>query len=301
MNASKMNANIIDGLSVATGIQAQVKGEVARLITKGIRPCLCTILVGENPASITYINKKQKAASDVGITTRDLRFSETLKQEELEEVISDLNADKRVHGVLIQLPLPKHIDQNTIINKLNPLKDVDGLTPFNSGMLLKGNPLIKPCTPAGILELLDFYKIDVMGMDVLIVNRSSLVGKPLACLLVERGATVTICHSKSKGLKEKLISAEMIISAVGNRERFTLSGDMVRPGAVIIDVGISRFNGRICGDVDFDSVRTKASWITPVPGGVGPMTVAILLKNTVSAASLSIESRNNNMTRYEQG
>jgi methylenetetrahydrofolate dehydrogenase (NADP+)/methenyltetrahydrofolate cyclohydrolase len=296
-----MNANIIDGLSVATGIQAQVKEEVARLATKGVRPCLCTILVGENPASITYINKKQKAASDVGITARDLRFSEALKQEELEEVISDLNADKRVHGVLVQLPLPKHIDQNTIINKLNPLKDVDGLTPFNSGMLLKGNPLIKPCTPAGILELLDFYKIDVMGMDVLIVNRSSLVGKPLACLLVERGATVTICHSKSKRLEEKLISAEMIISAVGNRERFTLSGDMVRPGAVIIDVGISRFNGRICGDVDFDSVRTKASWITPVPGGVGPMTVAILLKNTVSAASLSIESRNNNMTRYEQG
>jgi methylenetetrahydrofolate dehydrogenase (NADP+)/methenyltetrahydrofolate cyclohydrolase len=301
MNASKMNANIIDGLSVATGIQAQVKEEVARLATKGVRPCLCTILVGENPASITYINKKQKAASDIGITTRDLRFSKALKQGELEEVISDLNADKRVHGVLVQLPLPKHIDQNTIINKLNPLKDVDGLTPFNSGMLLKGNPLIKPCTPAGILELLDFYKIDVMGMDVLIVNRSSLVGKPLACLLVERGATVTICHSKSKRLEEKLISAEMIISAVGNRERFTLSGDMVRPGAVIIDVGISRFNGRICGDVDFDSVRTKASWITPVPGGVGPMTVAILLKNTVSAASLSIESRNNNMTRYEQG
>jgi methylenetetrahydrofolate dehydrogenase (NADP+)/methenyltetrahydrofolate cyclohydrolase len=301
MNASKMNANIIDGLSVATGIQAQVKERVDRLVAKGVRPCLSTILVGENPASITYINKKQKAASDIGITTRDLRFSEALKQEELEEVISDLNADKRVHGVLVQLPLPKHIDQNTIINKLNPLKDVDGLTPFNSGMLLKGNPVIKPCTPAGILELLDFYKIDVMGMDVLIVNRSSLVGKPLACLLVERGASVMICHSKSKRLKEKLISAEMIISAVGNREHFTLSDDMVKSGAIIIDVGISRLNGRICGDVDFDSVRTKASWITPVPGGVGPMTVAILLKNTVSAASLSIESRDNNKTtKYEQ-
>ena len=299
MNASKMNANIIDGLSVATGIQAQVKERVDRLVAKGVRPCLSTILVGENPASITYINKKQKAASDIGITTRDLRFSEALKQEELEEVISDLNADKRVHGVLVQLPLPKHIDQNTIINKLNPLKDVDGLTPFNSGMLLKGNPVIKPCTPAGILELLDFYKIDVMGMDVLIVNRSSLVGKPLACLLVERGASVMICHSKSKRLEEKLISAEMIVSAVGNREHFTLSGDMVKLGAVIVDVGISRLNGRICGDVDFDSVSTKASWITPVPGGVGPMTVAILLKNTVSAASLSIESRNN-MTGHEQ-
>jgi methylenetetrahydrofolate dehydrogenase (NADP+)/methenyltetrahydrofolate cyclohydrolase len=297
-----MNANLIDGLLVATGIQAQVKEQVDRLIAKGVRPCLSTILVGENPASITYINKKQRAARDVGIITRDLRFSEALKQEELEEVISDLNADKGVHGVLVQLPLPKRIDQNMIINKLDPLKDVDGLTPFNSGMLLKGSPVIKPCTPAGILELLDFYKIDVIGMDVLIINRSSLVGKPLACLLVERGATVMICHSKTKRLEEKLTRAEMIISAVGNRGQFTLSGDMVKSGAVIIDVGISRLNGRICGDVDFDSVGTKASWITPVPGGVGPMTVAILLKNTVSAASLSTESKNNsnNTTRYEQ-
>ena len=292
--SKKMDANLIDGLLVATGIQAQVKEQVDRLVAKGVRPCLSTILVGENPASITYINKKQKAASDVGITTRDLRFSEALTQEELEEVISNLNADKDVHGVLVQLPLPKQIDQKTIINRLNPLKDVDGLTPFNSGMLLKGSPVIKPCTPAGILELLDFYKIDVIGMDVLIINRSSLVGKPLACLLVERGASVMICHSKTKRLEEKLTRAEMIISAVGNRGHFTLSGDMVKSGAVIIDVGISRLNGRICGDVDFDSVSTKASWITPVPGGVGPMTVAILLKNTVSAASLSTESKNNN-------
>ncbi len=161
---------------------------------------------------------------------------------------------------------------------------MDGLTPFNSGMLMKGKPAITPCTPTGILELLDFYKINVVGMDVLIINRSSLVGKPLACLLLERGSTVTVCHSKSKKLEEKLNRSEMIISAVGNREHFTLSGDMVKPGAVIIDVGISRFKGKICGDVDFDSVRTKASWITPVPGGVGPMTVAILLRNTLSAA-----------------
>lgn len=293
-----MIAKIIDGLSVAAGIQEQVKVQVESLARKGVKPCLCTILVGENPSSITYINKKQKAAHDVGISTKDLRFNETLIQEELLQVISGLNSDSNVHGVLVQLPLPKHIDQNVIINKLYPLKDVDGLTPFNSGMLMKGKPAITPCTPTGILELLDFYKINVVGMDVLIINRSSLVGKPLACLLLERGSTVTVCHSKSKKLEEKLNRSEMIISAVGNREHFTLSGDMVKPGAVIIDVGISRFKGKICGDVDFNSVRTKASWITPVPGGVGPMTVAILLRNTVSAAFSAVGI--GNMSIYDQ-
>jgi methylenetetrahydrofolate dehydrogenase (NADP+)/methenyltetrahydrofolate cyclohydrolase len=293
-----MIAKIIDGLSVAAGIQEQVKVQVESLARKGVKPCLCTILVGENPSSITYINKKQKAAHDVGISTKDLRFNETLSQEELLQVISGLNSDSNVHGVLVQLPLPKNIDQNVIINKLYPLKDVDGLTPFNSGMLMKGKPAITPCTPTGILELLDFYKINVVGMDVIIINRSSLVGKPLACLLLERGSTVTVCHSKSKKLEEKLNRSEMIISAVGNREHFTLSGDMVKPGAVIIDVGISRFKGKICGDVDFDSVRTKASWITPVPGGVGPMTVAILLRNTVSAAFSAIGI--GNMSIYDQ-
>jgi methylenetetrahydrofolate dehydrogenase (NADP+) / methenyltetrahydrofolate cyclohydrolase len=290
-----MNAEIIDGLSVAARIQAQVKSQVDELVAENVRPCLSTILVGENPASVSYINRKQKAASDVGIITRDLRFNSTVKQEELAKVISDLNADNDVHGVLVQLPLPAQIDQNDMISKLDPLKDVDGLTPFNAGMLLKGNPLIMPCTPAGILELLDFYHIDVMGMDVLIINRSSLVGKPLSCLLVGRGASVTICHSKSKKIEEKIYSSEMIVSAVGNRERFTISGNMVKAGVVIIDVGISRCSGKICGDVDFDSVKNKASWITPVPGGVGPMTVAMLLRNTVASTGLSTRDRNNRL------
>jgi methylenetetrahydrofolate dehydrogenase (NADP+)/methenyltetrahydrofolate cyclohydrolase len=228
----------------------------------------------------------------LGIATRDLRFSEAIQQKELEGIISGLNADSHVHGVLVQLPLPSHIDQNKTINLLDPVKDVDGLTPFNAGMLLKGSSVITPCTPAGILELLDFYKIGVAGMDATIINRSSLVGKPLACLLAERGATVTICHSKSRRLQEKLMSSEMIISAVGNREKFTLLGDTIRPGAVIIDVGISRVSGKICGDVDFSSVKEKASWITPVPGGVGPMTVAMLLRNTVTATMLSFGGRN---------
>lgn len=290
-----MNAEIIDGLTVAARIQAQVKSQVDGLVADNVRPCLSTILVGENPASVSYINRKQKAASDVGIITRDLRFNSTVKQEELVKVISDLNADNDVHGVLVQLPLPAHIVQNDLISKLDPLKDVDGLTPFNAGMLLKGNPVIMPCTPAGVLELLDFYHIDVMGMDVLIINRSSLVGKPLACLLVERGASVTICHSKTKKIEEKTHSSEMIVSAVGNRELFTISGNMVKAGVVIIDVGISRCSGKICGDVDFNSVKNKASWITPVPGGVGPMTVAILLRNTVAATVLSTRDRNNRL------
>jgi methylenetetrahydrofolate dehydrogenase (NADP+) / methenyltetrahydrofolate cyclohydrolase len=288
-----MVAKIIDGLTVAAGVKELVKHQVERLAIKGVEPCLCTILVGENPSSISYVNRKQKAAHDVGITTKDLRFNDTLGQEELLPLISDLNSDSNVHGVLVQLPLPRHIDQNAIISRLCPTKDVDGLTPFNSGMIMKGKPVITPCTPMGILELLDYYKIDVVGMDVLIINRSSLVGKPLSCLLLDRGSTVTVCHSRSKKLEEKLTRSEMIISAVGNRQHFTLSGDMVRPGAVVIDVGISRLNGQICGDVDFDSVRTKASWITPVPGGVGPMTVAILLRNTVSAAFSSSGIGNN--------
>lgn len=288
-----MVAKIIDGLTVAAGVKELVKHQVERLAIKGVEPCLCTILVGENPSSISYVNRKQKAAHDVGITTKDLRFNHTLGQEELLPLISDLNSDSNVHGVLVQLPLPRHIDQNAIISRLCPTKDVDGLTPFNSGMIMKGKPVITPCTPMGILELLDYYKINVVGMDVLIINRSSLVGKPLSCLLLDRGSTVTVCHSRSKKLEEKLTRSEMIISAVGNRQHFTLSGDMVRPGAVVIDVGISRLNGQICGDVDFDSVRTKASWITPVPGGVGPMTVAILLRNTVSAAFSSSGIGNN--------
>jgi methylenetetrahydrofolate dehydrogenase (NADP+) / methenyltetrahydrofolate cyclohydrolase len=290
-----MNAEIIDGLSIATRIQAHVKSQVDGLVAENITPCLSTILVGENPASVSYINRKQKAASSVGIITRDLRFNSTVKQEELAKIISNLNADNDVHGVLVQLPLPPQIDQNEIISKLDPLKDVDGLTPFNAGMLLKGNPVIMPCTPAGVLELLDFYHIDVMGMDVLIINRSSLVGKPLACLLVGRGASVTICHSKSKKIEEKIYSSEMIVSAVGNRDRFTISGNMVKAGVIILDVGISRCSGKICGDVDFDSVKNKASWITPVPGGVGPMTVAMLLRNTVAAAVMSTRDRNNRL------
>jgi methylenetetrahydrofolate dehydrogenase (NADP+) / methenyltetrahydrofolate cyclohydrolase len=282
-----MKTKIINGISVATRIQETIKEAALKLKNQGITPCLATVLVGDHASSITYINKKQKAAKEVGILTKDLRFKSTLQQNELIEVISSLNQDNYVHGILIQLPLPVHLDQLEIIRSLEPRKDVDGLTPFNAGMLLNGNPTIKPCTPAGILELLDFYKIEVIGMDIVIVNRSNLVGKPLACLLIQRGATVTICHSKSVRIDEKLKTADMVVTAVGDREGFTLKGNMIKDNAIIVDVGITRHEGKICGDVEFDSVKEKASWITPVPGGVGPMTVAMLLKNTISAAMQS--------------
>jgi methylenetetrahydrofolate dehydrogenase (NADP+)/methenyltetrahydrofolate cyclohydrolase len=243
------------------------------------------VLVGDDPASATYIESKHKDAKEVGIVTRDHRLAATFKQKELHQLVQLLNTDPEVHGILVQLPLPSHIDEFDILSSLSPLKDVDGLTPYNVGMLQSGIAALKPCTPSGIMELLDYYKIDVAGMDVVIVNRSNLVGKPLLILLLERDATVTICHSKTKDLNEKLRSADLIVTAVGNRRRFTLTANMIKEGVVVIDVGIARLNGKLTGDLDFDSVKQKASWITPVPGGVGLMTRAMLLKNTVTAAS----------------
>ncbi len=261
-------------------------GAVQELKAAGVQPCLATVLVGDDPASATYVESKHKDAKEVGIITRDHRLVATFKQNELLELVQLLNNDPAVHGILIQLPLPSHIREFDILTSLNPLKDVDGLTPYNIGMLQSGIAPLKPCTPSGILELLDYYKIDVSGMDVVIVNRSNLVGKPLLTLMLERDATVTICHSKTKGLNEKLRSADLVVTAVGNRQRFTLTANMIKEDVVLIDVGIARVNGRLTGDLDFDSVKQKASWITPVPGGVGLMTRAMLLKNTVTAASL---------------
>jgi methylenetetrahydrofolate dehydrogenase (NADP+)/methenyltetrahydrofolate cyclohydrolase len=266
---------------------------VSGLINKGIRPCLATILVGDNQASATYVKNKQTAANNIGILTRDFKLPETIKQDELLSIINELNKDENVHGILVQLPLPHHIETSIITNMVNPEKDVDGLTSYNLGFLFEGTPKLIPCTPLGILELLDFYDIDVKGMDVAIINRSNLVGKPLGILLMNRDATVTFFHSKSKNLEDKLRNFDCIITAVGNRQKFTLTCKMIKEGAVIFDVGISRTNGKIQGDVDFRSVSEKASYITPVPGGVGPMTVTMLLKNTVLAASLKNKISNN--------
>ncbi len=271
---------------MSADVKSRVMGAVRELKAVGVQPCLATVLVGDDPASATYVQSKHKDAKEVGIVTRDHRLAATFKQNELRELVQLLNNDPAVHGILIQLPLPSHIHEFDILTSLNPLKDVDGLTPYNIGMLQSGIAALKPCTPSGIMELLDYYKIDVSGMDVVIVNRSNLVGKPLLTLMLERDATVTICHSKTKGLNEKLRSADLVVTAVGNRQRFTLTANMVKEDVIIIDVGIARVDGRLTGDLDFDSVKQKASWITPVPGGVGLMTRAMLLKNTVTAASL---------------
>ena len=285
-------SKLIDGVLVSQQIKQTIRSEVSGLINKGIRPCLATILVGDNQASATYIKNKQTAANNIGILTRDFKLPETIKQDELLSTINELNKDENVHGILVQLPLPHHIE-TSITNMVNYEKDVDGLTSYNLGFLFKGTPKLIPCTPLGILELLDFYNIDVKGMDVAIINRSNLVGKPLGILLMNRDATVTFFHSKSKNLEDKLRNFECIITAVGNRQKFTLTSKMIKEGAVIFDVGISRTNGKIQGDVDFRSVSEKASYITPVPGGVGPMTVTMLLKNTVLAASLKNKISNN--------
>jgi methylenetetrahydrofolate dehydrogenase (NADP+)/methenyltetrahydrofolate cyclohydrolase len=280
-------AKIISGLEVSAAVKERVKKAVDELKASGVQPCLATVLVGDDPASATYVSSKQKTAKELGIATRDHRLAAAFKQHELLELVQLLNVDPEVHGILVQLPLPSHIDEFAIINAISPLKDVDGLTPYSAGMLQNGMAHLKPCTPSGVMELLDYYKIDVAGMDAVIINRSNLVGKPLVFMLLERNATVTVCHSKTRDLANRLQEADLVITAIGNRQHFTLTSDMVKQGAVVIDVGTSRHNGKLAGDVDFDSVKEKASWITPVPGGVGPMTIAMLMKNTVTAASLS--------------
>ena len=286
-----MGAKLIDGKIVSADTKSRVLAAVQELSKSGVKPCLATVLVGDDPASATYVNSKQRTAAELGIATRDHRLNSSFKQNELLELIELLNRDAEVSGILVQLPLPKHIDEFSIINSILPSKDVDGLTPYNAGMLQSGRAMLKPCTPSGIIELLDYYRIDPSGMDVAIVNRSNLVGIPLGLMLIEKNATVTMCHSKTKRLDEKLLEADLIVTAVGDREKFILSANMVKRGSVIIDVGTARQNGKLLGDVDFDAVKEKADWLTPVPGGVGPMTIAMLMKNTVTAASFASQDR----------
>lgn len=277
-------SKLIDGILVSEQIKQTIKKEVSILMNRGVLPCLATILVGDDQASATYVKNKQTAASKVGILTRDIKLPENIDQKKLVSTINELNKDNSVHGILVQLPLPHHIE-SSITNVVNYEKDVDGLTSYNLGLLFEGTPKLIPCTPLGILQLIDFYNIDVNGMDVAIINRSNLVGKPLGILLMNRDATVTFFHSKSRNLEDKLRNFDCIITAVGDRKKFTLKNNMVKDGVIIFDVGISRTNGKIQGDVDFKSISEKASYITPVPGGVGPMTVTMLLKNTVLAAT----------------
>lgn len=282
-----MTGQKIDGIEVARDVKQRVASAVAELKKDGIEPCLATVLVGDDPASASYVTSKQKDCAEVGIATKDHRLPQKFSQAELESLVDLLNRDSTVHGILVQLPLPDDLDEFAIINRISPVKDVDGLTPYNIGLLSSGRALLKPCTPSGIMELFDHYNIGLSGKNVAIINRSNLVGKSLYHLMLERDATVTTCHSKTHDIKRLCLGADIIVTAVGNRVRFTLTQDMVSDGAVVIDVGTSRLDGKLVGDVDYDNVIKKASYATPVPGGVGPMTRAMLLKNTVTAASIS--------------
>jgi methylenetetrahydrofolate dehydrogenase (NADP+)/methenyltetrahydrofolate cyclohydrolase len=280
----RLTAKIIDGLAVSNHIKNGLKNEISELRTKAVIPCLATILIGSDPPSLVYINNKQKAAKSIGIRTLDYRLHTTISQTELIRLIEKLNLDSAVHGILIQLPLPDHLDKYKVINMVDPKKDVDGLTFINSGLLLNEKTNLIPCTPLGIMELFRFYEIQLDGSNVLIINRSNLVGKPLASLLLSKNSTVTISHSHTNNLKFFSQNADIVITAVGNRDSFVLTPNMVKNGATIIDVGTNRVDGKLCGDVEFERVREKASYITPVPGGVGPMTICMLLRNTVEAS-----------------
>jgi len=277
----------IDGLVVAKSIKLQVTDTVNNLKTKGITPCLATVLVGNNPASATYVKNKHKACEEVGIVTKDHTPSADITQEELNRLIEKLNEDETVHGILIQLPLPSHLNEFNTITQILPEKDVDGLTPPNVGLLSIGKAVLVACTPSGIIELCKYYNIELEGKNVVIINRSNLVGKPLHHLLLQNNATVTTCHSKTKDLKKICLDSDIIITGVGNREIFKLTPDMIKDGAVVIDVATTRHEGKLSGDADYSEIIEKASFASPVPGGVGPMTVAMLLKNTVTAAAIS--------------
>ena len=282
-----MTGQKIDGIVVANSVKERVKIAASELRKENIEPCLATVLVGDNPASTTYVKNKQKACFEVGIATKDHKLPASFSQQEMNTLIDLLNSDKTVHGILVQLPLPDKLDEFAITSRISPIKDIDGLTPFNIGLLSSGRAILKPCTPSGIIELFDYYKIDLAGKDAVIVNRSNLVGKPLYNLMLERNATVTTCHSKTQNLKEHCKRADIVVTAIGDRSKFVLTEDMVKDGAVVIDVGTARLDGKLVGDVDYENVIKKAAYVTPVPGGVGPMTVAMLLKNTLTAASIS--------------
>ena len=284
-----MTGQKIDGIEVSKEVKEILKRAVQKLKSEGLQPCLATILVGNDPASMTYVRNKHKACESVGIKTKDYNLSNTASQEELDKIIDDLNNDRGVHGILVQLPLPRQLNEFTTISRILPLKDVDGLTPQNVGLLSMGKSILKACTPSGIMEMFYYYKINLEGKNIVMINRSNLIGKPLYNLLLQNNATVITCHSKTKNLKEYCQNADIIITAVGDRTKFKLTSDMIKQGAIVIDVAISRHNGKLVGDTDYDDIIQRASWATPVPGGVGPMTVAMLLKNTVTAASLNKE------------
>ncbi|MDI6870488.1 MAG: bifunctional methylenetetrahydrofolate dehydrogenase/methenyltetrahydrofolate cyclohydrolase FolD [Bacillota bacterium] len=280
-----MAAKIIDGKALAEQVRARVRAEVQELTAAGLQPGLAVILVGEDPASQVYVRNKERACADVGIRSLVHRLPAATSQEELLALIDRLNADPAVHGILVQVPLPPGLRADELQRAVDPDKDVDGFHPVNAGRLLLGQPGFVPCTPAGILELVKSTGTEIAGCEAVVVGRSATVGKPTATLLLAENATVTVCHSKTRNLPDVCRRGEILVVAVGRRE--LVKGDWIRPGAVVIDVGINRGEDKLYGDVEFASAREVAGFLTPVPGGVGPMTVAMLMVNTVKAARLA--------------
>jgi methylenetetrahydrofolate dehydrogenase (NADP+)/methenyltetrahydrofolate cyclohydrolase len=278
-----MTAQIIDGNALSQKLRAEVTSRTAALKAKGITPGLAVILVGENPASQVYVRNKVKACQDSGLHSLLEKYSEDMTEKALLERIESLNQDPSIHGILVQLPLPKHIDAQKVIEAISPNKDVDGFHIASAGALMTGLPGFWPCTPYGCMKMLESIAYDLKGKHAVVIGRSNIVGKPMAMMLLQKNATVTICHSATPNLKAMTLQADVIVAAVGKRN--VLTADMVKPGAVVLDVGMNRNDeGKLCGDVDFEGVEKVASYITPVPGGVGPMTITMLLVNTLEAA-----------------
>lgn len=277
-------ATLIDGKLVSAKVRADVREETEFLKQKGVTPGLAVIIVGDDPASRVYVNNKKKACADVGFYSEEYALPADTTMDELLEVIDVLNKRDDIDGILCQLPLPKHLDEKAVIDYISSSKDVDAFSPVNVGKIMIGDYDFLPCTPAGVMELLKYYNIDPSGKNCVVIGRSNIVGKPMAMLLLHANGTVSICHSKTNDLSSITKNADILVAAVG-RAKF-VTADMVKPGAVVIDVGMNRVDGKLCGDVDFDGVEPLASYITPVPGGVGPMTIGMLMKNTLKAAKL---------------
>ncbi len=279
---------IIDGKAVSAAVRDRIKAEVLELKSKGKQTGLAVIIVGEDPASKVYVSNKKKGCEQVGINSFEYALPEETTTEELLTLIGELNNDDKVDGILCQLPLPKHIDEQTVINSIVPEKDVDAFHPTNTGHIMIGDYSFLPCTPAGIIEMLNFYNIEISGKECVVIGRSNIVGKPMAMLLLQNSGTVTVCHSKTADLSDVTKRADILVSAVGKANFVT--AEMVKDGAVVIDVGMNRnAEGKLCGDVDFEAVKDKCSFITPVPGGVGPMTITMLLNNTLTASKNRIK------------
>lgn len=282
-------AKIIDGKAISAQIRAELKEETEAFAkATGVRPGLAVIIVGSDPASQVYVRNKRRACEEVGYYSEAYELPESTTQEELNALVDRLNADEKIHGILCQLPLPKHLDENEVILRIDPKKDVDAFHPYNVGKIMIGDYAFLPCTPAGVMALLERSGIEISGKECVVVGRSNIVGKPQAMLLLHANGTVTVCHSRTKNLAEVCKRADILVAAIGKADFFT--GDMVKEGAVVIDVGMNRrADGKLTGDVDFASVEPKASYITPVPGGVGPMTITMLMQNTLTSAKNSIK------------